>query len=415
MKQLLICTLFAVSSSLTFAAGRGNLTINVDNVDRKAVIFSPVSSTEGPLPLLLFLHPNGYDIDKSVSHFNLDKVADQFNAFVVVPEALDEQNTEVNELMGLAASFGMDMPGFALNNVWNAGAQVSVDVLKEMVPPFVAPMLPAFLESYPDINATGLIRFNKDVDDVKFLNALLTSIKSEYRIDANRVFVMGGSMGGAMTYRYILSPNSQAKGAVVFCGFLGGGVEFGAGTKLNIPLMVVHSKTDDIVAFDGGMLDIAVPERIKAFAGATPATTTSVKDLAADGISVVRYDYNAGQSNHLRFFELDGALHTDFLKSDYASGPNDIDYITEAHRFLFAQGEESAVRSLQLLSFAYNSATDHITLAAQGSYTITALSGATVQTGVANGSPISVANLSKGIYIFTLQNTNGTFTAKLVK
>lgn len=413
MKHFSLGLLFALSSAVAYPAVSTVKTLVVDGVERTSLVVTPESLAQPELPLLLVLHPNGYTVQQAVDEFGVEKVCDDLQMVVVVPQALDEQNSEVVSLQKLAEAGGYELDGFSLKYVWNAGARVSVSELTSFLTPQQSMFLPML---FPDISSTGYVSFNKDVDDVKFLNALLDDVGKNHPVDSERVFVMGASMGGAMAYRYALSAGTKAKGAVVFCGFVGGNVETDG--KIDMPLMVVHSKDDAIVSYRGGMLDIPVAERVRLFAeanGCSEPAESAVEDIADDGISIVRYDYGCKKSKRVRFFEMEGASHHDFLRSDYLSGPNDMDYIAEAYKFLFGEETDEADHAEGLLSFSPNPAADEVVLSCQGSYGISTLSGVMVQSGFADGSPVSVAGLPKGVYLLSVENSEGKWVSKLIK
>lgn len=413
MKHLSLSIMLAMSGLTAYSATSSIKTLEVDGFERTSVVFTPANSNQQKKPLLLFLHPNGYSAQDVIDNFKLENVCDEMNAVVVVPEALDEQNTEIINLLNLAQSAGVSMPGFSLKYVWNAGARVKTSAFTSELTSQQAVLIPIL---FPEISSSGYIRFNKDVDDVKFLNTLLDEVAKEQSIDSEKVFVLGASMGGAMTYKYALSPDTKAKGIVVFCGFLGGDVEFDG--NLNMPLMAVHSKSDQIVSYEGGLLDIAVKDRVAQFAeanGCTEAIAADVADIADDGISVVRYDYNCESDKRVRFFELDGASHADILRSDYVSGPNDIDYIAESYKFLFGEKMDVEDEPSVLLAFYPNPATDEIHVSRQGAYSICTLDGVELQRGMSDGEAISIADLQKGIYVLSVESGEGRWVSKLIK
>lgn len=413
MKHLYLSAMLSLSGLVAYPATSTLKTIEVDGMERKAIVYLPDGYAQQKLPLLLFLHPNGFSASDFAEKLHLSSVCDDVKSIVVVPEALDEQNKEITNLLNMAEAAGLEMPGFSLTYVWNAGARVESSEFTSQIPPQQAALLP-FL--FPDIARSGYIRFNKDVDDVKFINQLLDSVEEEYSVDADKLYVLGASMGGAMTYKYALSDNTKAKGIAVFCGFLGGDVEFDG--NFGMPLLVVHSQDDEVVNFKGGLLDIPVSERVAGFVkanGCGEATQSIVGDIADDGISIVKYDYACDSEKRVRFFELKGASHATFLQSDYVTGPNDMDYVWESYKFFF--GEQTGVKDAvaNTLALYPNPAKNEVQLSVKGDYTITTLDGKQVSRGKADGTAIATYDLATGIYFITVENAEGRYVSKLIK
>ena len=60
-----------------------------------------------------------------------------------------------------------------------------------------------------------------DTDDVAYLDALIKDMSARYRVDARRVFVMGHSNGGGMTYRYACARPETVAAAIPIAGTVG--------------------------------------------------------------------------------------------------------------------------------------------------------------------------------------------------
>jgi polyhydroxybutyrate depolymerase len=95
------------------------------------------------------------------------------------------------------------------------------------------------------------------VDDVGFLRALVTRIKSEAVIDPRRVYVTGWSAGGGMAARAICDAPEVFAAAALFASMTQVG-ELCLPSR-PIPVMSLHAIDDAVVPFSGGSFQGSVP------------------------------------------------------------------------------------------------------------------------------------------------------------
>ena len=81
------------------------------------------------------------------------------------------------------------------------------------------------------------------------LSVLLDEIQKNYRVDSNRVYVTGLSMGGEGTWMLIMSEPYRFAAAVVVCGRTGSAY-LDACRLQNLPIWVFHGAMDDVVPLD---------------------------------------------------------------------------------------------------------------------------------------------------------------------
>ena len=175
------------SASASAAAERMLAHIDVAGLTRNyAVVAPPDVADRGPLPLLLVLHGAGLTMAKAELITGYDQMATDPGAVVVYPQGV--------------------------NNAWNAGAK-----------------------------DTG-------VDDVAFISSVIDRMEAGYPIDANRVFILGGSNGGQMAYRFACEhPDRVAAVADVV-----GALLVDCNPTQPVSVIDIHGTADTMVPPEGG-------------------------------------------------------------------------------------------------------------------------------------------------------------------
>ena len=225
-------------------------------------------------------------------------------------------------------------------------------------------------------------------------------------------------MGGAMTYKYAYSPNSQAKAIAVIAGFIG--IDVNHNKALNIPACIFHSEDDQVIPYHGGDFNASIPHTVAEIAqknGCTDGDDFFIEDIADDGITVQGILYNCEESKRVKFYTLSGALHETFMSSDYISGPNDMDYFTEIWKF-FEEVKSSRIVNIYSSSVPIvypNPAKGNISFYISGNYEIKELTGKTILKGnVTAGETISIDNIPAGLYLITLKSNEENHVGKLI-
>lgn len=98
-------------------------------------------------------------------------------------------------------------------------------------------------------------------DDVAFLTALVDRLAAEGAIDPARVYVMGISNGGMMTYRLLCEAASRFAGAVAVVANLGEEIAPTCAPSRPVPLMVLNGTADPLVPYQGGPVKVFEQER----------------------------------------------------------------------------------------------------------------------------------------------------------
>ncbi len=102
----------------------------------------------------------------------------------------------------------------------------------------------------------GVYKATDDVDDVGFLSALIDKCKQKYNIDPNRIYVMGISNGGEMTYRLSCEIPEKLKAVAPVISSMG--VKSAKEYKKTkpLPILIMNGTSDPIVPWKGGEVNI---------------------------------------------------------------------------------------------------------------------------------------------------------------
>lgn len=407
MKKKYVVCLASLLLLASVGFAQTETTITVGTTTRSYLYFMPSNyDASKPVGLFLLLHGSGstqHYFDTTIANYS---TPDTHNIIVICPQALSETNSEVIAINNAIKSLGKDT--FNITNIWNSGTTINVEGL---IPSEYMAIL-AFIA--PKIAASGKIELNKATDDVLFMNTLITHFKTNYLIDDERVFMAGYSLGGSMCYRYAFSENRQIKAFASIYGYLGKGVD--TSKTFQIPFCHFHSKTDEVVPFYGGILNDSISTTIHMLAqknGQGTPVVSEIENSKADNITVKSYDYNKSSQPRVLFFEIDGALHANILNQT----ANDIDIFNELWLFFDNEPIQSGLNrhTDNALTIYPNPTLDYITAIKSGHYTLTDITGKVCKKGyIETNQPISVGNLHKGLYIFTLDSENHSISTKLI-
>lgn len=214
----------ASGSTGTDGAGTAPLTsLVVDGTTRSYLLRAPDEAAErAPMPLVIVLHGAGGNGKRAEDSTGLTPLARSAGFLVAYPYGSQAAN----------------VPG---EFSWNAGACCGVP------------------------SRSG-------VDDVAFVDAVITDVASRYPVDATRVFVFGFSNGGMLTYRLACELGSRFAAAAVVSG------------ALNVPdcaapdpmdLLVVHGDADTVVPYAGGPAGESTAARFGAWQNASVADSVA--------------------------------------------------------------------------------------------------------------------------------------------
>jgi polyhydroxybutyrate depolymerase len=96
-------------------------------------------------------------------------------------------------------------------------------------------------------------------DDVAFIDALIDNLLDRHVVDERRIYMVGLSNGGMMTYRYAAERSSRLAAAAVVSGALGSRESPDAPEWClpepaePVPMLVIHGTEDDSIPYEGGV------------------------------------------------------------------------------------------------------------------------------------------------------------------
>ena len=95
--------------------------------------------------------------------------------------------------------------------------------------------------------------FGTQVDDVAYLSALVQNVQSNYNVDPKRIFFVGHSNGGFMSYR-MACDRADLVAAIVSLA----GATWDDNTKCSpsepVSVLQIHGTADEVIGFEGGTL-----------------------------------------------------------------------------------------------------------------------------------------------------------------
>jgi polyhydroxybutyrate depolymerase len=170
-----------------------------------------------PAPLVIVLHGYGANGAAQNVFFNLGSIADREGFFLIAPDGTRDSNG---------------------SQFWNA-TDTCCDFEK------------------------------KGVDDVKYLTGLVDELAGFYNIDPKRVFLVGHSNGGAMSFRLACDASERFAAIVDLAGPYFSNPAL-CQPKTPVALLHLHGTSDDTVPYDGGPAPLSGAGR---FGGALDAVT----------------------------------------------------------------------------------------------------------------------------------------------
>jgi polyhydroxybutyrate depolymerase len=211
MRKLVILCLTAMCCTFSLlpvhAQSRGmteTRTIGVNGATRSYLIHLPPNAGTGALlPLVIALHGGGGNPEQFAKDTQFNPLADQENFIVVYPH------------------------GTGLLGTWDA------------------------------IHCCGQA-YDKQVDDVGFISALIDALIQSDHVDPKRVYATGHSNGGMMTYRLGAELPDKIAAIAVSAGSIGGKADRRSpqvqiqNPSTPISVLIFHGKLDTHVLYDGG-------------------------------------------------------------------------------------------------------------------------------------------------------------------
>lgn len=188
----LVCASHARASTRTFLRFEG----------RSVSAYVPESGLPPNAPLVVLLHGYNATPEKQVFYFGLASKVDKYGFVLIAPEGT--KNTTGSRF-------------------WNA--------------------FPACCDFE-----------NSGTDDVGFLTRLIASMSSQYQTDPRRVYLLGHSNGGFMTYRMGCELSQSITTLVSLAGTMAESPASACAPTTPINVIHVHGTADDVIRYNGGQV-----------------------------------------------------------------------------------------------------------------------------------------------------------------
>jgi polyhydroxybutyrate depolymerase len=251
--------------------GTYTLTLHDQGHDRVAVIHLPPALAEGrKLPLVLALHGAGGDGRQFMDAGGWREKGDQEGFIVVAPT-------------GLPRNLGRRANILTNPNVWNSGQFDEDD----------SPRL--------------------QIDDVTYLVRLLDELNSRLRFDADRVYSVGHSNGGGMTYRLAAERSNLFRAIATVAGVIAPTLP---APSRPVPTLYIHGELDPVLPREGGesrlqwgkRVTLPVREYLSQWAKKSQCSEEARVESAGDGLTRLTFLSTQQEANVTAIF-IEGEGH----------------------------------------------------------------------------------------------------------
>ncbi|MBS1530004.1 MAG: phospholipase [Bacteroidetes bacterium] len=250
-----------ILTSLSVSAQEKKETITVDHIKRDFVTYLPAGFGEtSRLPVIISLHGRLGTAEGQMKFADFRPIADREKIIIVCPQGIDRS--------------------------WNDGR--------------------------------GTPAHNKGINDVKFIDELISYIIKTYHADGNRVYVTGMSNGGFMTSRLACELNHRIAAIAV----VGASMDKDAGYEpADMPVMYIQGTDDPLVPFEGGQMQkgsggeiYGHEEVLNKWAAVDSCNSkpviTKLPVHVYDHTSVIREEYSNGYGAEVVGYTIVGGGHT---------------------------------------------------------------------------------------------------------
>ena len=230
-------------------------TITHNGLERKYIIYTPQGyDGNSKLPLLLNFHGFGGQAGDYMSYSNMRSTADSENFILVYPQ-------------------GTDLDG---SPHWNAALNGGDN--------------------------------KSDVDDLGFIEALINKLSSENLIDLKRVYAVGYSNGGMMSYALACYKSGLISAIGSVSGYM---LQTECSPSHSIPLIKLHGTTD---YYDGGGVYNSVESILNFWVNFNNTDTNPIiSNINDNGTSITSYKYENGDNSvSVEHYKIIGGEHVWF-------------------------------------------------------------------------------------------------------
>jgi len=328
-------------------------TIQHEGIQRQYWIYvSPNYDANTPASLVVTLHGMG-DNATNFRGINFHLVADTANIIILAPDAL------VDGLTGMTA--------------WNSSAGIMG----------ISP--------------------NPTINDVGFINTIVSETIADYSVEATKTYVCGFSMGGFMTQKLAMEVYSPFAAFASVAGTFGSGLSVSSPGRA-IPIAHFHGTEDATVGYESNIFGSNVEDLVDFWVDNNNCNPTPVHtflpDSPLDTFTVEHFLYENQNNMVVELFKVNNAGHI------WLQGDHDISYTAEIWNFFNKHTHQNlSIGEENIHDFALypNPTKDFITVEIEHlhaqSISIQDLSGKEVYNGEINGiAKIDVSTLTSGLY-----------------
>ena len=382
--------------------------------EREYLLYIPEKYNENnPAGLIVCLHGFNRTMNDFFNDYNIEELAEYLNLIVLAPQALPEEGDEVKSAFQLIKNLGVNIP-LELNAVWGCGLRVKAEA-----------------------SALGMhydVTLNAGIDDVAFINRIISETENSYNIIPENKFIFGTSMGGYMSYQYALYHGNDLSGLINICGSMGTGIRK-PDADVQLPICDFHSVDDEVVPYSGTMeyvifelLNIKAKVTLcqkkedvinnwvgKNGANADPVVENLNYYPSTTGNTVTKYTYFG--ENEVIHYKMKGSSHSYFFRKE----SDCMDYIEEVAKFITAHskdtdsGNEFFTQRKQLIIYP-NPVTGPVVNIniEQGQVAIYDLSGRIMLSGTFENGTVNIGTLNKGFYLISVTSGKDVYRGKLI-
>lgn len=191
--------------------------------------------------------------------------------------------------------------------------------------------------------ASTVLANQLNVNEEAFFQSMIEYFKTRYHISEKKVFVVGTSGGGHMSYKLAITMPTKFKAVTAIIASLPDTDNFDCvESKIAVPIMIVNGTADPLNKYEGGMIQLgtvtlgkvrSTESSFQYWAGLAgykgdPVKTSVPDNDPNDGKTIERYTYEGKGKPEVVLLKVIGGKH------DY---PNDIDVHVEAWEFFKRQ------------------------------------------------------------------------------
>lgn len=377
MRHLILSLSLAIASfSGAFAQNWANASFEFGGESRVYKTYHATAAQQD-MAVVIMLHGLGGSMN-DVDLTSFTAIADTANVLLVSPQAVNF----THPLIG------------AMGPAWNSGIKVTGTPL-------------------------GDIELNPGINDVGFLAALTDSIKANFDVDENRIYLCGFSNGGFMTQRMLCEQPGLFRAAASHSGTKA--LTLTQCASVAIPVAHFHGTTDEVVDINGtfymmGMsasVGLSVDSLVNYWRMLNNANNAAAPVIIGDqNASHYMAHYTFTGDKRVEYFKIENGTHTWY---NFAQTQNEFDLAVETWQF-FLRAEPRGLgikdnKTKDPVAVFPNPATNTLFIDNRGkiSYTklsITDLSGRKVlERGYS--ATVDIAPLAAGMYILQLQDLAG--------